>query len=203
MDYCQDKDVLIKPHALIKDILSNHCFKVWAQLLQTVPDSKLLIKNKQLSDPTLQYRVLARLNEFGIASNRIEMLGGTSKEVHMPTYSRVDIALDSFPYHGTTTTCDTLWMGIPVISRIGNSHVSRIGASLLNRLGLNNLIAKDNQEYVNLAAQLAADKPRLYNIRLGLRDTCIESGLVDGARFTHNFETILLRLWEQTGMALT
>lgn len=168
---------------------------LWAQILTRVPNSRLLIKNRQLTDQTLQQRLLAQFKAHGIGSERIDMQGRTSKEDHMAAYGKVDIALDTYPYNGTTTTCDTLWMGIPVITRAGTSHVSRVGISLLTRVGLSHLIAAADQQYIDHAARLAADLNQLGELRRGLRDRFVRAGLTDGASFTRDFESVYTSLW--------
>lgn len=170
---------------------------VWAQVLLRVPNSRLLIKNKQLTDPELRQRLYAQFAAHGIAGERVEMLGRTSKEEHMAAYARVDIALDTYPYHGTTTTCDALWMGIPVITRAGASHVSRVGVSLLTRIGLGHLVAQDDQQYIDQAARLAADLPQLHELRRGLRGSFVRAGLSDGASFTRDLEAVYTKLWNE------
>ena len=169
---------------------------VWAQILGSIPTSRLLIKNRQLTDPALQERLYVRFEQYGVGRERIGMLGRTSKEAHMASYGKVDIALDSYPYHGTTTTCDTLWMGIPVITLAGETHLSRVGVSLLTRLGLSEFIAMSEQEYVELAVRLANSPEKLGQLRQNLRDRIYASGLVDGASFTQKVEAIYRELWQ-------
>jgi predicted O-linked N-acetylglucosamine transferase (SPINDLY family) len=169
---------------------------VWARILLEVPTVRLLIKNKQLTDLALQARLYTQFEQLGVSRDRIDMLGRTSKEAHMAAYGKVDIALDTFPYHGTTTTCDTLWMGIPVITRAGASHVSRVGVSLLTRVGLNEWIAEDEQGYVDCAVRLAGDIGHLEALRHGLRDVCQNSGLCDGVAFTRQVERVFEQVWE-------
>ncbi|WP_310448007.1 tetratricopeptide repeat protein [Thiobacillus sp.] len=168
---------------------------LWAQILTKVPNSRLLIKNRQLTDQILQQRLLARFEAHGVGNERIDMQGLTSKGDHMASYGKVDIALDTYPYNGTTTTCDTLWMGIPVITRAGTSHVSRVGVSLLTRMGLSHLIADADQQYIDHAARLAADLNQLGELRRGLRDRFVRAGLTDGASFTLDFESVYTNLW--------
>jgi predicted O-linked N-acetylglucosamine transferase (SPINDLY family) len=124
---------------------------IWADILCQTPDARLLIKNRHLTEPAMRQYLLAELVGRGISEDRITMHGTTSKEQHMTTYSEVDIALDSYPYAGTTTTCDTLWMGIPVITMAGSTHVSRVGASLLARVGLDELVCANAESYVRQA----------------------------------------------------
>lgn len=163
---------------------------LWGTILLTVPGSRLLIKNRQLTDTTLQKRLLAQLESRGIAGDRIAMLGRTSKESHMSSYGEVDIALDTYPYNGTTTTCDTLWMGVPVVTRAGLSHVSRVGVSLLTRMGLDHLIAFDDQQYIRCAVDLANDWRQLGELRQCLRGRFLQSGLCDGQAFTREVESL-------------
>lgn len=169
---------------------------VWARILTSVPTARLLIKNRQLTDPALQERLYPRFEQHGVGRERIEMLGRTSKEGHMASYGKVDIALDTYPYHGTTTTCDALWMGIPVITLAGKTHLSRVGVSLLTRLGLGELIAMSEQEYLELAVRLANSPEKLGQLRRNLRDRVQASGLVDGASFTRKMEAIYRMIWQ-------
>jgi predicted O-linked N-acetylglucosamine transferase (SPINDLY family) len=119
---------------------------IWGRLLAQVPEARLLIKNRQLTDERLKSRLGEHFRGMGINSERIELLGRTSKSEHMATYGRVDIALDSYPYNGTTTTCDTLWMGIPVVTLAGSCHVSRVGVSILSQIGLDELVTESSME---------------------------------------------------------
>src|SRR5208282_5617580 len=108
--------------------------------------------------------------EHGIAGDRIEFHRRIADpRRHLELYHRVDVALDTFPYHGTTTTCEALWMGVPVVSLVGRTHVSRVGMSLLSCVGLAELVAHSAKEYVSIAAALANDLPRLGELRGRLR----------------------------------
>jgi predicted O-linked N-acetylglucosamine transferase (SPINDLY family) len=110
-------------------------------------------------------------------------------------YNSIDIGLDPFPYNGTTTTCDALWMGVPVITLAGVSHVGRVGVSQMSNLGLQELIAKDTNDYVEKAAELANDVPRLTALRGGLRERVRTSPLMDAPRFTKNLEAAYHNMW--------
>ena len=176
--------------------ITSRMLAVWATILKELPQSRILIKNRQLSDATLRERVCSELQHYGVARERIDMLGKTSKQEHMAAYGRVDIALDAFPYNGTTTTCDTLWMGIPVITLAGRSHVSRTGVSLLTAVGLESLIANNEDEYVSHAISLAGDLPRLKKMRGELRNMMQHSRLCNGAAFTRELESMYRRVWE-------
>jgi len=108
---------------------------------------------------------------------------------------KADIALDPFPFSGTTTTCHSLWMGLPVVTLAGKCHASRVGASMLTNIGLADLIATSIDDYVNIASGLAADLQRLKALRRGLRDRMLDSPLTDAGRFTRHLESRLRQIW--------
>ena len=142
-----------------------------------------------LQDRVGQQRVRAIFDQAGVAAERLEMLGRkTTLADHLRCYQRMDVALDTFPYHGTTTTCEALWMGLPVITLAGTTHASRVGVSLLANVGLSELIAHTPAQYVEIAAALAADLPRLAALRAGLRQRLAASPLTDGPRFARHVE---------------
>ena len=132
----------------------------------------------------------------GIATERFEMAGHVADLAdHLSSYGRVDIALDTFPYHGTTTTCEALWMGVPVVTLAGKTHASRVGVSLLTNVGLPELIASDAAEYVAIAAAFAGDPSRLAALRTSLRARMAASPLMDGPRFARNVESAFRTIW--------
>ncbi|MDD2321865.1 MAG: hypothetical protein PHO83_17610, partial [Geobacteraceae bacterium] len=109
----------------------------------------------------------------------------------------IDISLDPFPYNGTTTTCESLWMGVPVITLCGDRHAERVGASLLSSVGLEELIAYDKEEYLRIACQLTSEPAKLARLRSSLRKQVAESKLCDKKSFTRQMETLYQELWEQ------
>jgi predicted O-linked N-acetylglucosamine transferase (SPINDLY family) len=132
----------------------------------------------------------------GVTADRLELEGWQkSHEDHLAAYGQVDIALDTFPYHGTTTTRDALWMGVPVVTLAGQSHVSRVGISLLTNVGLPGLVAHSLEEYVQIASALARDIPRLNNLHATVRHKMEQSPLMDAARFARNFEAAYRQMW--------
>jgi protein O-GlcNAc transferase len=160
--------------------VTDETLAAWGRVLAAVPGSRLLLKSFGLGAPVLQAAALRRLAAAGIAPGRAELLDHTaSLTEHLATYARVDISLDTFPYHGTTTTCEALWMGVPVVTRVGDRHASRVGASLLTAVGHPEWIARDWEEYVGIAAALARDPDRLAATRAGLRDELRNSPLLD------------------------
>ena len=134
----------------------------------------------------------------GIRDDRIEILPWeASLYRHWNTYNNIDIGLDTFPYNGTTTICEALWMGVPVITLAGATHMSRVGYSLLSNLGLTELIAGTKDQYVDIAVTLASDVRRLQMLRGALRGMMADSSLTDAKRFTANIEKCYRRMWER------
>lgn len=162
--------------------------RAWSEVLTAVPGSRLLLKAQGLEEPASAARLRGRLGGLGIDGSRVELLGRTAGlAAHLATYARMDIALDTFPYHGTTTTCEALWMGCPVVTLPGDRHASRVGASLLTAVNRPQWIARDWADYVRIAAELAADPAGLARERTQLRGALRGSPLMDhagqGARF--------------------
>ena len=171
---------------------------VWARIMRRIPGSHLLLKSRQFADATTRQRYVKLFVGYGIDAPRIRLLpNAPSLEKHLGTYSRVDIALDTFPYNGTTTTCEALWMGVPVITLRGDRHAGRVGASLLARVGLAELIAENEEAYVETAVSLAGDRGRLEALRTGLRARMSASPLCDPAGFARQVEAAYREMWKQ------
>lgn len=178
--------------------INDYIIEVWTSLLNQLPGSGILLKSHQLSDEKIRTSVLKRLQDKGMDVERVELTGWIeSFEKHMDIYNRTDIALDTYPYNGTTTTCEALWMGIPVITLAGNSHHSRVGASIMTNAGFPEFIAGSPEEYVQLAVNLAKDTGKLSDIRNSLRAKIRRSHLTDAKNFTSNIENVYLEIWEE------
>jgi len=174
--------------------------RAWARILAAVPGSRLLLKARQLGDSHARAGLLARLGEAGVARDRVELAGWSRQRAdHLALYRRADLALDTFPYNGTTTSCEALWMGVPVVTLAGDRHASRVGASLLSAAGLAHLVAASEREYVALARDLAVDPARLGAEREGLRERLAASPLMDAPRFVAALEGAYRRLWAARG----
>ncbi|TAN45966.1 MAG: tetratricopeptide repeat protein [Nitrospirae bacterium] len=169
--------------------INAYVVEVWSEILKRTPGSKLLLKARYLDDATLTNRIISLFGSKGIPSERVR-IAPFEKETaaHLKIYSQVDIALDTFPYNGTTTTCESIWMGVPLIALEGNDHRSRVGVSLLSNLGLQEFIAKSVDEYVNIAVRLAEDKEKLKTLRRTLRNTLMDSPLMNASGFTRKVE---------------
>jgi predicted O-linked N-acetylglucosamine transferase (SPINDLY family) len=168
----------------------------WGQILLAVPASRLVVKAAGLQGEGAVRTLRARFADAGVDPARVALspwqptLAG-----HLETYRRIDVALDTYPYHGTTTTFEALWMGVPVVTLAGRTHASRVGASILFRLGLPELVTSSAEAYVARAVALARDTAMLAGLRATLRDRLRASALTDGARFARAFETALREAW--------
>jgi predicted O-linked N-acetylglucosamine transferase (SPINDLY family) len=169
----------------------------WARILREVPNSQLLLKAVALNSETARKHVWQIMEASGISPDRISLHGSVPIREHLAFYNRIDIGLDTYPYHGTTTTCEALWMGVPVVTLAGQSHVSRVGVSLLTNVGLADLIGKDTDQYIQIAIDLAVNRNRLLQIRQGLRDRMLKSPLMDGAGFVRQIETAYREMWQR------
>ncbi len=178
--------------------LSPSTIALWAQILGQHPGSRLLLKSPGAGDPATQAGMRARFASDGIAPDRIHFNGEPlPMRRHLELYQECDLAFDPFPYNGTTTTCEALLMGVPVITLAGRTHASRVGTSLLSCLGLPELVATTPAEYGRIAAELAADPTRLAALRASLRSRLLDSPLGQPTRFTRNLESALLTLCHQ------
>ena len=169
---------------------------LWAAVLNRTPGSRLLMKSLGLDDPTIRARVENMFRANGVCSERLELVSWSPTWLaHLELYQRIDIALDTFPYNGTTTSCEAFWMGVPMIGLLGDRHAARVGASLLTRIGLPDLLARTPEEYVAIAARLAADRERLATLRAGMRDRLRASPLCDATGFARQMENAYRTMW--------
>ena len=171
--------------------------EVWAKILRRLPAARLVLKYKGWNDCEVARRFSEMFAAQAIDPGRVEFLGRSPHRELLAEYNRVDVALDAFPYSGCTTTCEALWMGVPVITCPGETFASRQSLSHISNVGLTETIAHDLDEYVELAVSLASDLQRLAKLRAGLRDRMAASPLCDGQRFATNFMALLQTVWEQ------
>jgi len=173
--------------------INDSVLEVWARVLQAVPGSRLLL---HCPAGATQARFRAWFESRGVAADRLELVPRTNTRMeYLQAYQRIDIVLDTFPYNGGTTTCEALWMGVPVVSLAGPKGVSRLGLSILSNLGLPELVAFFADDYVGIAAQLAQNLPRLEQWRATLRSRMQASPLMDAPRFARNMEGAFRRMW--------
>ena len=173
--------------------VTSETLRTWALLLHRVPESRLRV----LAAPGGESldRMLEILDAAGIDAGRLELVGQLPMQAYLQQFLDIDIALDPFPRNGATTTCDCLWMGVPMVSRCGSSDVSRAGLCLLSNVGLGQLVARSWEEYVAIAERLASDLPALAQLRAGLRERMAASPLLDARTFTRDLEALYLEAW--------
>lgn len=176
--------------------LNKPLLLVWADILRQVRDSRLILKDSAFQNQAVRERMGEFFAAQGIDSCRVSFLGRDGDtETHLAHYSEIDIALDTHPYCGTTTTCEALWMGVPVVTLAGPDHRSRVGLTQLSALGLSELAAAGRDEYVAIARRLAEDTPRLSSLRAGMRERMAGSPLMDYPRFAQDLEHIYREVW--------
>lgn len=173
--------------------VSDGALAAWAKLLHAVPSSRLLLYAQQGGH---RLRVADQLKREGIEPGRLEFVGFMPGREYFESYGQIDIALDTFPFGGGTTTCDALWMGVPTVSLAGQTAVGRGGLSILSNVGLPELVVRSEEQYVQIAAGLANDLPRLIDLRSTLRRRLERSPLMDAFRFTRNVESLYRRIWQ-------
>ncbi|MBP2302740.1 O-linked N-acetylglucosamine transferase, SPINDLY family protein [Azospirillum picis] len=178
--------------------LTPTVLRLWSEILTALPSSRLLLKSAAFADGPTRDNHLRRFARHGVAAERLDLQAQVpSTEEHLRLYDRVDIALDPFPYNGTTTTCEALKMGVPVVTLAGRHHVARVGASLLTRCGLADLVADSESRYVAAALALARDLPRLSALRLGMRNRLERSPLGDPRGFARSVEAAYRTMWRR------
>ncbi len=181
--------------------LNNFCkindkvLDLWAQVMHAVPRSRLLLLTQEGSQ---RRRTLDFMSQRGIQNNRIEFSARLSTPDYLALYQRIDLGLDTFPYNGHTTSLDSFWMGVPVITQVGYTVVGRGGLSQLTNLGLRGLVADAPEDFVRLATSLAGDLPRLKNCRTGLRSRMKASALMDAAGFARGIENAFRTMWRES-----
>jgi protein O-GlcNAc transferase len=178
--------------------LNNFCkitepvLQLWARVLKMADRSRILIL---CPEGNHRQRVLDVMRREGVNPDRVELVSHRPRVQYLKIYNRIDVGLDSFPYNGHSTSLDSLWMGVPVVTLVGKTVVGRAGLSQLNNLGLTELIARTPEEYVRIASELAGDLPRLAELRRTLRPRMEASGLMDAAGFTRGIEAAYREMW--------
>jgi protein O-GlcNAc transferase len=180
--------------------LNNFCkinetvLELWAKVLTNVAKSKLLLLAPFGS---ARQKVLDNFSHFSIESDRINFVDFTARSKYLEQYHRIDLGLDTFPYNGHTTSLDSLWMGVPVVTLVGTTPVGRAGWSQLNNLKLTELATDTPQSFVRIASELASDLPKLSQLRATLREQMTTSPLMDAKRFARNVEEIYRTMWHR------
>jgi predicted O-linked N-acetylglucosamine transferase (SPINDLY family) len=182
--------------------VNDRVLGVWARVLGAVPGSRLLLKNRAPERPDAARHLMNRAAAAGIDLSRVELVARTgSYTAHLAMYDRVDVALDTFPYNGTTTICESLLMGVPMVGMVPapehDRHAARVGLSVLTNAGVPELIARDVDDYVALAADLARDAGRLIELRGSLRGRLLASDLCAAGPFAARMGAALRAMWRE------
>jgi protein O-GlcNAc transferase len=175
--------------------------ELWAATLRALPASRLLLKNAAFADARTREALGAHFQRLGIARERLELRAHSPHQQMLDEYADVDIALDPFPYNGGLTTCEALWMGVPLLAVMGDSMISRQSAALLHAAGLSSWVAADADDFVRRALSFASDPAALAALRAGMRAHLQRGALMDAARFTRGFETALEAMWDEARRA--
>ena len=178
--------------------VNDDVIEMWVKILHEVENSRLFLKAKHLGDPAIVDAWRAKFSNRGVSADRVILRAQVSSSAeHLMLYHDIDIALDTFPYNGTTTTCEALWMGVPVITLCGGHHAARVGATILNALQLNDWITDSRDGYLRQAVSRAASHQDLEDLRGSLRQRMLSSPLMDEKGFLTDYETLLKRVWRE------
>jgi predicted O-linked N-acetylglucosamine transferase (SPINDLY family) len=174
--------------------VSEPTLRTWCSLLGEFPGSRVMVYSREGAHRQRTIDLVAR---EGIDTARFQFVGAVPTPQYFRRYLEIDIALDPFPYCGGTTTCDALWMGVPVVSVAGRTAVSRAGLSILSNVGLGELVARTPEQYVQIAKQLASDVPRLSNLRSSLRSRMRDSHLMNAPQFGRDVGKAFRQMWRE------
>lgn len=178
--------------------ITDHTLELWCAVLRRVPGSRLLLKAAAAAQRSNRLALEQFLAARDIDPVRLVLQDTLADDqAHLALYASVDIALDTYPYNGATTTCEALWMGVPVVTRTGSTHTARMGASILGGIGRGDWIAASDEAFVDTAVRLAADRPGLARWRANARDTLRASTLLDVRGLTRDIEALLLQAWAE------
>jgi predicted O-linked N-acetylglucosamine transferase (SPINDLY family) len=177
--------------------LSPALLATWAKLLHRLPTARLAFMTRGLEDPLGQSRILHLLTAHGISPDRLTFTGKLPLADYLAAHAQFDILLDTFPINGHTITCNALWMGVPPITLAGTTYPQRLGCSVLSNLGLPELIATTPDQYLDIAAALATDLPRLADLRATLRQRLQNSPIMNAPHFATDLEDAYHTLWQK------
>lgn len=174
--------------------LSEPLLDAWCEILRRVPDSRMLVANRDLGSSQNRAHLLDRFGQWGVEADRVELRGGAPYLEYLRNYDEIDIGLDSFPYSGGTTTNEALWQGVPVVTQRGDRWVTRTSATLMHHAGLGEFIADDVAGYVEMAVALAETPERLAGLRTTMRDRLTASPTCDAAALARQIEAVYIEL---------
>ena len=178
--------------------VNNDVIALWSKILSSIPSSKLLLKSWELSNPKFVEQTLERFKKYNIGKNKLILRGKskTRKEL-LEVYNEIDICLDTFPFQGNTSSCESVWMGVPVITLKGDRYLFHFGESINSNLNMYDWIAENHNEYVSLALKFSSNLDELSKIRMSLRKKALQSPVFDAPRFVEHFSKIFWKIWEE------
>jgi predicted O-linked N-acetylglucosamine transferase (SPINDLY family) len=179
--------------------LTPETIATWAEIVRGVPDSRLLLGTSGLGGGRTRARIHEAFAAAGVEPGRVQLRGKMPRSEVLAAYNHMDIALDPFPYSGCMTTCEALWMGVPVVTFPGETMTGRQSLPHLSNVGLTEMIATDRRAYIERAVRLAQDLPHLVGLRAGLREQMLRSPLCDGERFVQHFMALVRGVVAPTG----
>ena len=177
--------------------VNDDVIALWSKILLSVPNSKLLLKNKLLNSKEIIDTTIQRFKKQNVKKEQLILEGEskTRKEL-LNIYNKIDIALDPFPFQGNTTSIEALWMGVPIITLKGNRYISHFGESINSNLNMSNWIAENYADYILKAKKFSSDINELSKIRTRLRQSCLQSPVFDSKRFSQHFDQMLWKIWK-------
>ena len=177
--------------------VNDDVIALWSKILLSVPNSKLLLKNKLLNSKEIIDSTIQRFKKQNVKKEQLILEGEskTRKEL-LNIYNKIDIALDPFPFQGNTTSIEALWMGVPIITLKGNRYISHFGESINSNLNMSNWIAENYEDYILKAKKFSSDINELSKIRTSLRQSCLQSSIFDSKRFSKHFDQMLWKIWK-------
>jgi len=178
--------------------INTETIELWSAILNNIPDSRLILKNISLSDEGVKERVSHQFEVNNINKERLEFLSfEKTLNGHLDAYNKVDIGLDTFPYNGTTTTCEALWMGVPVVTLNGQISAARVGNSIMTCLGLKSFVASNKREYIKICRYYAANTGSIVGLKRSLRNIMSDSKLCNAPEFVKKLENALCYVLEK------
>jgi predicted O-linked N-acetylglucosamine transferase (SPINDLY family) len=174
------------------DILS-----LWARVIAAVPASRLMILSPAMEEPEADQEISRLFARHGMPPERLDIAHRAPRKKYLELFNHIDLHLDTFPYHGCTTTCDALWMGVPTVTLAGRAYASRMGVSLLTAAGLPDFIAASPQQYTDITIRAATDPSRLTDLRRTMRERMQASPLMDYKRLAREIEKAFRYAWRQ------
>ena len=169
---------------------------LWVEILKAIPNSKLRLQPNQILNESFKEEFIRKFTDLGIERERIELYSMSPREEYLKTYSEVDIVLDTFPFNGLATTCEAMWMGVPVLTLKGNTMASRQGAMLVSSAGLKDWIVENKDDYVKKAIEFSNNLEELESLRFDLRLKMFDSPITNAEVFARNLENALLYIYK-------